>query len=96
MSLNYVHARYPQDPLGLGSHTEACQLPRGCWESNPGLLEEQWLLATEFSLQVLFQLSIKEDRLKHETHKEVESTYNLNGYKDMWDDSKISYIPREF
>ena len=41
--------RYP----GTGV-TDSCELPCGCWELNPGALEEQpVILATELSLQPL-------------------------------------------
>jgi len=30
-----------------------CELPRGCWDLNPGPLQEQMLLATELSLHPL-------------------------------------------
>lgn len=74
---------------------DACKLSCGCWESNPGPLDEwSMLLTMASSLLAPFQLSIWEDILKQETHKEVGSTYNLNGYRDIWDNSKVSVFSR--
>ena len=49
-------ARMPaQQKRPLGPITDGCELPCGCWELNPGPLEEQPVLLTaELSLQSHF------------------------------------------
>jgi hypothetical protein len=53
----------------------SCQLPHGCWELNPGPLEEQpVLLTTEPSLQfhvLCFNFSIKEHSLDLRRQRQV-------------------------
>jgi hypothetical protein len=39
--------------------TDGCELPCGCWESNPGPLQEQpMLLTTELALDFIFKLCV--------------------------------------
>lgn len=41
------------------------ELPRGCWDLNPGLLQEQVLLAAEPSLQALPHIRAMGAKLRH-------------------------------
>ena len=43
--------------------TEGCEIPRGCWELNSGLLQEQYALSTaELSLQLNIRDTPKSER----------------------------------
>jgi hypothetical protein len=62
MSVYHMHAMCPRKPEGDGESlgpgvTDGCKLLCGCWDLNPGPLEEQLILFTaESSLQLQLTL----------------------------------------
>ena len=58
LTLFYVHWREGVRFPAAGS-SDSCELPYGCWELNPGPLEEQHvLLTTEPSLQCIMTTAV--------------------------------------
>lgn len=80
MRVSSAHESQKRASDPLGPVTDSCELPHGCWESNPDPLQEQpVLLTTEPSLQFL-RKSLRKERvlpLKTQGHRETSKSQFL-------------------